>query len=217
MTETPAWTTGIHLAEVVEDNDPMSLNRVRVRLAGLGLELWAPVLIPGGGAGYGVALTPRRGETVAVAFPGGDPAHPLVLGAIWSGAGTRPPAAGHPGTSYAIVSPQGAAIRIEEVSDTAPPAIVLETDHQTRIRLDAGAGGSLLIEHPEGSITLSEAGISVTSAATVSVSASHVTVTAGIVTIDAGMTRAAGVVQCDTLITNAVVSASYTPGAGNIW
>ena len=83
--------------------------------------------------------------------------------------------------------------------------------------LDAGAGGSLLIEHPEGSITLSEAGISVTSAATVSVSASHVTVTAGMVTIDAGMTRAAGVVQCDTLITNAVVSASYTSGADNIW
>jgi hypothetical protein len=24
-------------------------------------------------------------------------------------------------------------------------------------------------------------------------------------------------VQCDTLISNSVVSASYTPGAGNIW
>jgi hypothetical protein len=24
-------------------------------------------------------------------------------------------------------------------------------------------------------------------------------------------------VQCDTLISNAVVSSSYTPGAGNIW
>jgi hypothetical protein len=24
-------------------------------------------------------------------------------------------------------------------------------------------------------------------------------------------------VQCQTLITNSVVSASYTPGAGNVW
>jgi hypothetical protein len=26
-----------------------------------------------------------------------------------------------------------------------------------------------------------------------------------------------GLVQCQTLITNSVVSASYTPGAGNVW
>jgi hypothetical protein len=37
------------------------------------------------------------------------------------------------------------------------------------------------------------------------------------VTIDAGMTKASGVVECDTLIANSVVAASYTPGAGNIW
>lgn len=217
MIEAPSWTAGIHLATVVEDTDPMNLNRVRVRLAGLELELWAPVLIPGGGAGYGVALTPRRWETVAVAFPGGDPAHALVLGAIWSGAGARPPAAGQPDKSYAIVSPKGASIRIEEVSDTAPPAIVFETDQQTRICIDANAGGSIVIEHPDGSITLSTTGISVASSATVSVSASQVTVSAGTVTIDTGLTTATGVVRCDTLITNSVVSASYTPGAGNIW
>jgi hypothetical protein len=26
-----------------------------------------------------------------------------------------------------------------------------------------------------------------------------------------------GVVQCDTRISNTVISANYTPGAGNIW
>ena len=40
---------------------------------------------------------------------------------------------------------------------------------------------------------------------------------AGMVTVDAGMSKFSGVVQCDTLITNSVVSSSYTPGAGNIW
>jgi hypothetical protein len=30
------------------------------------------------------------------------------------------------------------------------------------------------------------------------------------------MAKFAGVVQCDTLITNSVVASSYTPGAGNL-
>jgi hypothetical protein len=42
-------------------------------------------------------------------------------------------------------------------------------------------------------------------------------VSAGMVTVNAGMSKFSGVVQCDTLITNAVISTSYTPGAGNIW
>jgi hypothetical protein len=34
--------------------------------------------------------------------------------------------------------------------------------------------------------------------------------------VNAGMSKFSGVVQCDTLIANSVVSTSYTPGAGNI-
>ena len=37
------------------------------------------------------------------------------------------------------------------------------------------------------------------------------------VTVNAGMSKFSGVVQADTVISNAVVSSSYTPGAGNIW
>ena len=38
-----------------------------------------------------------------------------------------------------------------------------------------------------------------------------------VVTVDAGMSKFSSVVQADTVISNSVVSASYTPGAGNIW
>jgi hypothetical protein len=51
----------------------------------------------------------------------------------------------------------------------------------------------------------------------VKVEASMVEVSAGMVQVNAGMSKFSGVVQADTVITNAVVSASYTPGAGNIW
>ena len=40
---------------------------------------------------------------------------------------------------------------------------------------------------------------------------------AATVTVNAGMSTFSGVVKADTAITNSVVSASYTPGAGNIW
>jgi hypothetical protein len=31
------------------------------------------------------------------------------------------------------------------------------------------------------------------------------------------MTRCSGVLQCDTMIANNVIGASYTPGAGNLY
>jgi hypothetical protein len=37
------------------------------------------------------------------------------------------------------------------------------------------------------------------------------------VTVDAALSLFSGVVQCDTLISNAVISTSYTPGIGNLW
>jgi hypothetical protein len=56
----------------------------------------------------------------------------------------------------------------------------------------------------------------VRSAAAVTVQASVVDITAGMLTVNAGMARFSGVVQADTVIANSVVSASYSPGAGNL-
>jgi hypothetical protein len=37
------------------------------------------------------------------------------------------------------------------------------------------------------------------------------------VSVSSGMSKFSGVVKSDSVLTNSVVSASYTPGAGNIW
>ena len=42
-------------------------------------------------------------------------------------------------------------------------------------------------------------------------------VSAGMVKVDAAMSKFSGIVKCDVLQTNSVISSSYTPGAGNIW
>jgi hypothetical protein len=67
------------------------------------------------------------------------------------------------------------------------------------------------------SVKLQASGITVNASAKVTVTASILEVSASMVTVNAGMSRFSGVVQADTVITNSVVSASYTPGAGNIW
>lgn len=59
-------------------------------------------------------------------------------------------------------------------------------------------------------------GISITTAAKVKVDASLIQATAGMVTVDAAFSKFSGVVQCDTLISNSVISVSYTPGLGNL-
>jgi uncharacterized membrane protein len=47
--------------------------------------------------------------------------------------------------------------------------------------------------------------------------AAKIVISAGMVTVNAGTSKFSGVVQADTVITNNVISASYSPGAGNIW
>jgi hypothetical protein len=66
-------------------------------------------------------------------------------------------------------------------------------------------------------VKLEASGITITASAKVTVNASMMEVSASMVTVNAGLSKFSGVVQCDTLISNSVVSASYTPGAGNIW
>jgi hypothetical protein len=78
--------------------------------------------------------------------------------------------------------------------------------------------GSVEIDDSNGnSLKMESAGMTLTASAKVTVNASTVEISAGMVTVNAGMSKFSGVVQADTVITNSVVSASYTPGAGNIW
>jgi hypothetical protein len=78
--------------------------------------------------------------------------------------------------------------------------------------------GAVTIEDANGnSVRLETGGITVQAGSVVKVQASKVDVSAGMVTVDAAIAKFSGIVQCQTLISTAVVSSSYTPGAGNIW
>jgi hypothetical protein len=115
---------------------------------------------------------------------------PDVVGALWNGR-QRPP-------------------------ENDPERTLIRTKHGVTIVLDNG-NGTVEVEDANGNaVQLEPSGVTVTAAGKVKVAASTVEIDAAQIEINAAMARFAGVVQCDTLITNSVVASSYTPGVGNV-
>jgi uncharacterized protein involved in type VI secretion and phage assembly len=210
-----------HLAQVVSVEDPEGLARVKVKLLtvdGDGVaEIWARVAVPFAGADRGALFIPDVNDEVLVTFVAGDSRFPVVIGGLWHGS-ARPPEnfsgnrvdrwtiTGKAGTRLAIVEQAG-----EEKIELSTPRGVKGTF------TDAGAGSIKFEDTSGNSITLDSQGITLQASAKVKVEASQVEVTAGIVRVDAGMSTFSGMVRCDVLMTNTVISSTYTPGAGNIW
>lgn len=207
----PGPLQGLHLGTVLDSADPEQRGRLQVRLHATGLDAWAAVMVAGAGPGYGVSLLPRTGEQVIVAFVGPD--LPIVLGALWSGSDRHPEVARPVDARYVLRSPSGLQVQMDD--DAAQ--VRIETPAGRHLTLTDSGTGTVTLERDGDTVELSASGIKVSTALQVEVEAAQVTVSAGLVTVDAGMSRFSGVVQCDTLISNAVVSASYSPGAGNLW
>jgi phage baseplate assembly protein gpV len=133
-----------------------------------------------------------------------------------------------PGGTIEIKTQNGQQILMEDT----PGKITLETNLGAKVTID-GAAGEVKAEVPAGvSITISNTGITVNApAGSVTVNALNATLNAGAsatinaptltaaggaMTFSSGIATFTGVVQCSTLITNAVVSSAYTPGVGNL-
>src|SRR6185436_18839197 len=95
--------------------------------------------------------------------------------------------------------------------------LTLETPAGQKLTLQDGPGSVEIADSNGNSIKLEASGMTLTAPSKLTISAGTLQVTAGMVTVDAGMSKFSGVVKSDVVITNSVVSASYTPGAGNIW
>jgi len=90
-------------------------------------------------------------------------------------------------------------------------------DHVT---ITTAGGHKVVLDDVANTVTITHSGgssVLLTDAEVVVQSPAHVRVAAPSVTVDSAMTTFSGVVRCDTLMAQSVVSASYTPGAGNVW
>jgi uncharacterized protein involved in type VI secretion and phage assembly len=214
---------GVHTAVVTDVADPDGQGRVRVRLPwspdpeGQSYEAWARLATMMAGPDRGSWFIPDPGDEVLVAFEAGDPRRPYVLGSLWNGQDAPPESMDGAGRNEkkTLRSRNGVVIRMEDKD--GQERLTLETPGGQRMTLSDGPGRIRVEDSNGNTVTLESSGVTVVSPSKVTIQAGSVEVTAGTVTVNAGMSTFNGVVQAQTVITQAVVSASYTPGAGNIW
>lgn len=213
---------GVVVATVADIDDPDGQGRVKIKLdwapdaaGGDGYSAWARMATLFAGDNRGSWFIPDVGDEVLVAFEHGDPRRPYVLGGLWNGK-DKPPQSMSSGNNLKVIrSRNGVKITLDDKS--GQETLKLETPGGQKLTMKDGPGAVTIEDSNGNSVKLETSGITVTAAAKVTVNASQVAVSAGMVKVDAGMSTFSGIVKCDTLISNTVISTTYTPGAGNIW
>ncbi len=214
---------GVYPALVSDIKDPDGQGRVKVTLpwspdtGSERYEAWARVATLMGGNNRGSWFIPDVNDEVLIVFEGGDPRRPYVIGGLWNGSDAPPESMDGGGNNFKKVLRSRNGVKITLDDKDGQEQLILETPGGQKITLKDGPGSVEVVDSNGNSVKLETSGITVTAAAKVTVNASQVAISAGLVTVDAGMSKFSGVVQADTVISNSVISASYTPGAGNIW
>jgi uncharacterized protein involved in type VI secretion and phage assembly len=214
---------GAYPALVTDVRDPDNQGKVKVSLpwspdgSGASYSAWARLSTFMAGNNQGSWFIPDTNVEVLVIFLGGDPRNPCVIGALWNGQDAPPQTMDGAGQNNVkqLCSRNGVKITLNDTQGAE--SLKLETPGGQSILLQDGPGSIQVQDSNGNTLTLDTSGVTINTSAQVSVTASQAQVTAGMVTVNAGMSMFNGVVQSDTVITNSVVSASYTPGAGNIW
>jgi uncharacterized protein involved in type VI secretion and phage assembly len=216
---------GVYPALVRDVADPDGQGRVQIELPWVADDdgpqalAWARIATLMAGADRGTWFIPEPGDEVLVAFVAADPRWPVVVGALWNGVDAPPETmdGGGENNLRTITSRSGHKLTFDDTSGAE--VVQLETQGGHIVTLDDG-NREIVVAHSGGAeIKIESSGtISITALNEVKIDApAGLKVSAAMVTVDAGMSKFSGVVKADTVITNSVVSSSYTPGAGNVW
>jgi uncharacterized protein involved in type VI secretion and phage assembly len=212
---------GLYPALVTDNQDPDKQGRVRIKLPwspdndGAAYENWARLATMMAGSDRGSWFVPDVDDEVLVGFEAGDPRRPYVVGMLWNGSDAPPETMDADNNLKSIVSRAG--IRVTMDDSEGAVKLTLSTPGGHSLVFDDGARSVTATDSNGNIIKLEGGGISITTASKVKVDAALIEAKAGMVTVDAAFSKFSGVVQCDTLISNSVISVSYTPGLGNLW
>ena len=214
---------GAFPALVTDIVDAEGLGRVKIALpwspdtAGARYETWARLATFMAGNNRGSWFIPDVDDEVLIVFEGGDPRRPYVIGSLWNGKDKPPESMDGAGKNFKKVLRSRNGVKLTMDDTDGREQFIVETPGGQKLTLKDGPGAVEIVDSNGNSIKMEASGITITASAKVTINASQVAVSAGMVTVDAAMSKFSGVVQCDTMISNSVISASYTPGAGNIW
>ena len=207
---------GVYPALVTDVQDPDNQGRVQIKLPlveeadGATALAWARLATLMAGGDRGTWFIPEVNDEVLVAFTAGDPRRPVVIGALWNGVDAPPETMDSANNVRSVTSRSGHKLSFDDTAGSEK--VVLETQGGHTFTLDDAAGGTVTLTHSNG------ATVKIDAAGIIEITApAGLDVTAAMVTVDAAMSKFSGVVKADTVITNSVVSSSYTPGAGNVW
>jgi uncharacterized protein involved in type VI secretion and phage assembly len=206
---------GVYPAIVTDiAKDSENLGRIELKFPWLGddgadVRALATLCTPYADDDQGFEMIPSVDSQVVVAFEAGNLTRPYVIGACWNGKETLPENPQQPNNKRLIKTRSGSLLEFDDTEGAAK--ITISTKNGHTFVLDDGQQ-EVKLQHSNGSmIKINVAGqVSITANATVEITASAVNVHSSAAIFD-------GLIQCQSLITNSVVSPSYTPGAGNVW
>lgn len=219
----PGALPGTYLGRVVSVQDELNQAQVQVRLLNCDgvpdqdAPIWARVAVPFAGPGRGAFFIPDVDDEVLVTFVNGDPRFPIVVGGLWHGNAAPPEElSGDRVDRWSFVGKHGARVAIVEESQ-GQSTVEISTPGEVNAKWEEAAGGKITVEAAGSTITIDNSGVSINTQRTVSIQASRVTISAGQVSVDTALATFSGTIQCNILQASAVNSASYSPGAGNMW
>lgn len=206
---------GVYPAIVTDiTKDSQNLGRIELKFPWLGgdgadVRALATLCTPYADGDQGFEMIPAVDSQVVVAFEAGHLSRPYIIGACWNGRESLPENPTATNNKRLIKTRSGSLLEFDDTDGAAKVTLSMQSGHT--LVLDDGAQ-EVKLTHSNGCL------LKMNGAGQISINAnSTLEINASMVTVNAGMSKFSGVVQCDTLITNSVVSPSYTPGAGNIW
>ena len=167
---------------VVEGRDSKGHGRVQVSLPDFDEQVWAARATLDAGDGRGTWFVPASGDEVLVAFENGDARRPVVIGSLWS-SDQKPP-------------------------ESDPKRTLVRTAHGATAVLDDGSGAIEVSDLHGNVVTLAAGGVTIKSASKVKLTASMIEIEAGTIRVNAAVSEFSGLVQCDALTTNSVVTSN---------
>ena len=141
---------GVYPALVVDLQDPDSQGRVKIRLpwspdsGGQVYEVWARVAVLMAGNNRGTWFIPDVNDEVLIAFEGGSPRRPYVLGGLWNGSDAPPEQMASNNNLKTILSREGVRMTMDDTSGSV------------KLRLETPAGRSVILDDGQNSITVED-------------------------------------------------------------
>jgi uncharacterized protein involved in type VI secretion and phage assembly len=206
---------GVYPAIVTNLVDRERLGRIEVRFPWLGddgdrdVRAWATLCTPYADDEQGLEILPEVDSQVVVAFEAGNLRRPYIVGAAWNGRAALPHEPQRSNDLRMLRSRADSRLEFDDAAAGAKVRITMQSGHQ--IVLDDSAQ-EIVVRHSSGCrLRLTTTSVEIDGNVTVDV-------TAPMVNVDAAISSFSGMVKCQTLIAESMVlSAAYTPGAGNVW